>query len=823
MSEEITQEKTEQANQSAEFARYWCGQLDAYHEEFGDWEKKCERIIKRYRDDRDEKSDGTNLDPWRFNSLWSNIQTLSPAIYTKPPKPNVERRYLDKDPMARFASMTLERSLDVTIQQCGFHSATKKAMLDYLLCGRGTTWGRYEPTYGTPEDLGQQPSDDEGTDAALAERSDTDDANDDEAEAPEAPRPVTWEKVYTDYVNWKNFRHSPAPVWEEVTWVAKREYLSRRELRARFKGIDPVTKRPIADLVPLQSDGGRKRDNDGRFLRGRRKPMAEVWEIWDKSSRQVIFLATQYTDAVLERTDDPLSLQDFWPCPKPIYATTTNETLVPVPDYVEYQDQARELDNLTARIKALTDAVRVNGVYDASYPELKRILQESSDNRLIGVANWAALTQKGGLPGALSFIPIKDVVDALIRLYEARDRVKADMAEITGLSDIIRGQAQGGAKTATEQRIKGQFATLRLQDRQAEVARFCRDSVAISAEIIAEQFSQDILAQMTGMVAFIAGEVKASLPPAPPMQPPMIGHNGGPPFDAASPVPGSPGQAPMVAPGGAPMAPGQPAPQAMPQASPGGGAVAPAPPPPDPDEIAQKVFAQAVDLLKNDKMRTFRIDIETDSTVAVDKQADKESVVEMFTAVGGFLEKSAQIGQMVPQMVPALGQALLFAFRKFGVGRDVEGAFEAAIDHIDMMAKNPAPKPPSPEQLKAQVLQQQQESESQRVAAQAQIDQQKSQAELERVQQQHQIELEQLNLKLAIEVQKGKNQQTAHDMDAAARAHEAQIAEARRVNQAVMDQDAADREASLAELTHSRSLEALAAKASAQQSNGAQA
>lgn len=780
-------------NKDAEFCLYWNGQLQAYHEEFGDWEKRSEKIIKRYRDDRDEKSDGTDLGAWRFNSLWSNIQTLQPAIYLKAPKPNVERRYLDKDPMARFASMTLERALDVTIQECGFHSATQKAVLDYLLAGRGSVWDRYEPTYGEALELGPPDDSQDGSD-------------DEEGEGPEPPRDVTWEKVYTDYVNFKNFRHSPAPVWEEVTWVAKREFMSRRELRNRFKGIDPVTGKPIADLVPLQTDAGRKRDKDGRFLKGRRKPMAEVWEIWDKTSRQVIFLAPQYTEGPLERTDDPLKLQDFWPCPKPLYATTTNDTLVPVPDYIEYQDQARELDNLTARIKALTDAVRVNGVYDSSYPELKRILQEGSDNRLIGVANWAALTQKGGLPGAISFIPIKDVVEALIRLYEARDRVKADMAEITGISDIMRGQSQGGTKTATEQRIKGQFGTLRLQARQAEVARFCRDGVRISAEIIAEQFSTDILAQMTGMIVLISGEVKASMPPPPPQMPPQMGHNGGPPMQA---TPAAPSQ-PQV-PGANPSGP-----------FPAGAQPPPLPPPPDPDTIATQIFGQAVELLKNDKMRTFRIDIETDSTIEVDRQAERDSVVQLFTAVGGFLEKALPIGQAMPQLVPALGQSILFAFRRFGVGRDVEGTWESAIDGLETAAKNPAPRPPSPEQLKVQQEQQKIEAQNQQIAAQAQIDAQAHQAELEKAQITHQSVMEQLQLKLAIEAQKGKNIQTQQVMDAAAREHQAQLDADRRITEAALGADAMDREAALASQQHGHNIEmaVMEQEAAKQQMNG---
>lgn len=691
-----------QAYKDAKFVQYWLDQLDGYHKEFKTWEKRCERIIKRYRDDRQEKSDGTPDVNFKFNALWSNIQTLQPAVYAKAPKPAVERRYLDKDPIARFASMTLERALEVTGQECGANSATQRAVLDYLLVGRGVMWSRYEPTYGTPEDLGPQPTDDEGSKEPLADREAQ--SEPDEDEPTEAPRPVTWEKVYRDYVAWKNFRHDPAPVWEEVRWVAKREYMSRRELQTRFKAIDEATGKPIADLIPLQDQTYKDWDDRGKEKAKKTGQTAEIWEIWHKTNREVVFIATMWPKAPLERTPDPLSLQEFWPCAKPAYATTTNETLVPVPDYVEYQDQAEELDNLTARIKALTDAVRVNGVYDASIPELKRILQEGADNRLIAIQQWSSFASKGGLEGAMSFVPLKDIVEALLKLYEARDRVKADMAEITGLSDIVRGQAQGGAKTATEQRIKGQFATLRLQDRQSEIARFCRDAMAIDGEIIAEQFSPEILAEMTGMIPFITDELKNTAPPTPPppMQPGM-GHNGGHPLSA------DPSQ---------PIGP-QPSGVSPPP-------VGAAPMPPDPQVIAGQIFKQAVDLLKNDKMRTFRIDIETDSTIEVDKQAAKDSVVELFTAVGGFLEKALPIGQAMPQLTPALGQSILFAFRRFGAGRDVEGVWEQAIDQLSQMAKNPQPKPPSPEEIKAKAELDKQQMENQRAAEEGQREQAKA-------------------------------------------------------------------------------------------------
>lgn len=780
---------------------YWMGQLNSYWEEYKDWEARCDKIMQRYRDDRAIKSNGEYVGGARFNALWSNVQTLLPAVYSKAPKPVCERRYLDKDPIARLASMTLERSLEVTIDECGFHPATKMAVMDYLLCGRGVTWDRYEPTYGTPEDLGPQASDDEGTNTPKAERSAKGDDIDEDGAPAEAPRPVTWEKSYTDYVYFKNFRHSPSPTWEEVSWVAKLDFLTRKELRTRFKGKDPQSGNPIADLIPLEKDydQGPKDQRDNRDARPRAKnrtPKAPVWEIWDKTNREVIFIAPGWEACPLERTPDPLNLQGFWPVQKPLYATTTNDTLIPVPDYVEYQDQAQELDSLTARISALTDAIRVNGVYDASYPALKRILQEGSDSRMIGIANYAEFAAKGGLESALDFIPIKDVVEALIRLYEARDRVKADMAEITGLSDIIRGQAQGTAKTATEQRIKGQFATLRLQDRQAEIARFCRDNIAITAEIIAEQFSPEIIAQMTGMIAFIRDEIEndpKSLTPAlkPFMaQMQMIGHNGGPPMDAET------------APGLPPQVPGN--------GAPGGGLPSPAPaaagvlPPEMLDQAAQFVFGECIKLLKNDKMRTFRIDIETNSTIEVDKQAAKESVTELFTAVGGMLEKALPIGQMMPQLVPALGQSLLFAFRTFGAGRDVEGVWEQAIDQLTQLSKNPPPKQPSPEEIKAQAEMQKSQQESQRMAAQAQIDQQKGEMDMQAAQQKHGMELEKMQAELAIK----REELNLKREELAMKERELQINSAMKEREAQIEGDAMERQAELGERQHEQSMEA---------------
>ena len=70
----------------------------------------------------------------------------------------------------------------------------------------------------------------------------------------------------------------------------------------------------------------------------------------DVALKQAIWLAPGTPDMILDEKDDPLELPDFFPNPDPLLANPTNDRRIPVPDYIQYHDQARELDSITARI-----------------------------------------------------------------------------------------------------------------------------------------------------------------------------------------------------------------------------------------------------------------------------------------------------------------------------------------------------------------------------------------------------------------------------------------------------------------------------------------
>ncbi len=625
-------------------AFYWRDELHRYKEDYKKWCESGRKIIKRYRD---ERKDATNIDI-RFNILWSNIKTLKPAVYSKAPNVEVSRRFKDQNDVGRVASMILERTIDYELRQYGdFHSALSNSVEDRLLPGRGVAWIRYEPKIETQE----QPEitddvENEADEVASGEAYGM-------AGEVEPFEVVADERTPVDYVFWEDFAHLPARTWEEVTWVARRVFMSKDEGVERFGDIFENVPLTYSREKDPQND-----DNNQNVVPEDKK--AVVWEIWCKSSKKVYWIANAY-DELLDERDDPLELENFFPCPKPLFSTVTTDSLIPVPDFRLYQDQADEIDEISGRIAHLTKALKVMGVYAADEPSLARLMKEGQDAVLIPVENWPAFMEKGGLGQAIQLVPLADIIATLQQLYAARESCKQIIYETTGLSDILRG-ASVANETATAQGIKAQFASLRLNDMKDDVARFAREILRMKAEIICSRYQPDIILQVSGIAN-------------------------------------------------------------------------------TPDGQNPELVAAAIAMLKNEPIRNYNIDIETDSMVEIDQQKEKADRIEFLGASSSFLEKAVQAAQVAPDILPVVTQMLLFGIRGFKVGRELEGVFEnfqqQAVEKVQMAQQQP-PKP-NPEELKLQ-------AEQQKMQAEMQLEQQKAQAEALKAQQEAEMTKEELAL-----------------------------------------------------------------------------
>lgn len=628
----------------------WLKTIAAYEQEFKKWEGRVEKILKRYRDEERERG-GAGA---RFNILWSNINTLVPAVFARTPRPDISRRFRDQDPVGRVAGMLLERVLTYEIDcESDYQQGLKNVVFDRFIGSRGQAWVRYEPTFkevpkdGSPEDGIQ-----------ITEDAETEESEDSTYEV------IDWEHTPIDYVHWRDFGHTIARTWEEVTAVWRRVYMSRDALIERF-GEELGNKIPL-DTTPedLKKSGVAATAENSQ---------AAIYEIWDKTEGYACWISKSMNE-ILDEKEDPLKLTNFWPCPRPLFGTITTDNLVPIPDFTLYQDQANELDILCDRIDGLIKALKIRGMYDASVPELARLFTEGENNTLIPIKNWAAFVEKQGLHGAIDIVDIAPIAQALNEAYKAMEQVKAQIYEITGISDIVRGDTDAN-ETASAQRLKASFGNLRLKANQEEVGRFATELLQIKAQIICNFYSPETILQASA---------------ADQMQ-----------------------------------------------------------------DVDKQVIPQAIQLLKSNALRTFRIDIEADSMVQLDEDKLKKDRMEFLGAVGGFLKDATAAATQTPQIVPLAMEMLKFGTSAFKAGKQLEGVIDQTAEELKQMVAQQQQNPkPDPEMIKAQSAQQ---LEQFKVQTQAQASQQQAMLDFKVDQQrvQNEKELEQFR-------QSMQAQQVAH-------------------------------------------------------------
>ena len=455
----------------------WYNCISQYERTFKEWEGRADKIVKRYRDD----SRTRNNPNAKFNILWSNVQTITPAIFARLPRPDVSRRFRDNDPIGRVASMMLERALDYEITHYGdYKSAMNQSVNDRLLGGRGTSWVRYEPHIVGSE------SDDMPEDG-LEITEDIDEAETEGGMYREDQERIEYECAPVDYVHWRDFGLTVARTWEEVTAVWRKVYLGRPALVERF-GED------LGGRIPLDTKPETSKSFSEKMGEGAKE--ACIYEIWDKTSGEVIWLSKSMGE-ILDTRADPLELENFWPCPKPLFSTLTTDSLVPIPDFVLYQDQARQLDTLADRIDGFIQALKVRGVYDASEPSLARLFSEGENNTLLPIKNWGAFAEKQGMQGAINLVDIQPIAAALTMSYSAMDQVKGQIYEIMGIADIQRGQTDPN-ETLGAQVIKSNNAAGRLKTMQHSVVDFATELLSIKAQIICNHFTDDTIVKISG-------------------------------------------------------------------------------------------------------------------------------------------------------------------------------------------------------------------------------------------------------------------------------------------------------------------------------------
>lgn len=573
--EAVTERETAQSMERTPqgIVRRWLAELDVAKRTEKAWRDEGKDVWSKYEAEKTANSS--------FNILWSNTDTLAPAVFNSLPTPDVRRRFRDADPVGKQASEIIERTLSYEQDQYDAYKIAQDAVLDMLLPGRGVIRVRYIPLMDGDKVLDEL---------------------------------VPWE-----HVQWDEFARGPGKRWDDVQWVAFAHDMSRETAQETFG-------QELADK--LEYGDGENTDKLSEKQERELFQTTRVWEIWDKPTRRALFIAPCYKEGPLKQEDDPLGLTGFFPMARPAYSIVQSRSLLPIPLYRLYKEQAKELNRVSTRINKIVDALKVRGAYAGSQTDLAAVI-EAGDNQMIPVQNLSGMADMGGLEKSIWIMPIDKLERVLVALYASRDQIKQTIYEITGISDIIRGSTSA-SETATAQKLKSEWGTMRLQKMQKEIQRLLRDTMRLQAEIYAQRYDQERFAAITGVQL-------------PTQQQKMQA------------------QAMMQ----------QAAQQAQTQGQP------PPPPPPQLQEmLAKPSWEDVIGLLRQDGLRQYRIDIETDSTVKDALQADMMGLAEVTEAIGQLMAGAAPAVQagLLPVEVPK--EVALAIARRARLGTAVEDALQ---------------------------------------------------------------------------------------------------------------------------------------------------
>ena len=632
-------------------AKAWLNLLLESEEAFDDWNIHCDNIDKQYANmarlatmSRDKE----------FQMFWANCEVIKPSIYAKPPQPVVVPKFKDRRPVYQAASEVAERCVTVSFDLTRIDAIMKLIRDDVAMISRGCAWVRYEGKGKGYHDT---------------------------------------ERVCIEFKNRRDFLHSISRNWEEVTWVAAASYLTRGQARKRFRKISG----------DAYQDAEYKVDKDSQEIGGAdNRERAKFWEIWSKADNRVLWVA-HGCDKILDEDDPHLELCNFFPCPAPAYGTVQRGSLIPVPDVLQYKDQLDELNMLTGRIHALSEVLEAKGFYPSGGTEMADAIEtavktKTSGRMLVPIANWAAF---GTSKEVIIWLPIDQIAQTITGLVALRKQVIEDIYQVMGLSDIMRGDTDP-QETLGAQRLKTEYGSKRIKDKQQELVRLARDLVELSLDIITDKFNPVTIIEMSqtqlptqAMVQQKISEVMQQMHAQQNqmqqlMQMPQVQQM----------AQQNPEQAQQVA------QQAQKSQEAAVQTI---------------NQLREKpTIEQVLRFLKDRRAKSFILDIETDSTIMADEQAEKQQRTEFVQMLGGLLPQLSQMIVAAPETAEFCGELLKFATAPFRAGRSLDGTIDELVEQMKGKSQQQPPNPQmeavkSNEKIEMAKIQQKQQTDAQQI------------------------------------------------------------------------------------------------------------
>lgn len=585
--------------------------LEGSERAFAQYNEYCKRVDNALsaKGNLDAQLVGLGFADQEYDIFWASMEILKPAIYARPPKPVATPRFKDGKSVYKTVAELIERNVTSEFDRSNIDEVLIGVRDDLAVTNRGVPWVTYE-------------SDGKGG----------------------------GKRVCIEHLDRMDFRHEPARKWAEVGWVARRAWLTESEWKNRFEG----------DSWEKANFHVRREDRDLGGVDESAK--ASVWEVWSRADNKVYWVS-EGVDTILDESEPYMNLKGFFPCPRPAYGTLVRRTLIPVPDYRRYEGLIEQINEATAKIYDWLAEARLKGFVPAGGDvgnAIKTALDANDTTTIVPLPGAAFAAGSSG--GFISWMPLDMITAAIQGMLEARREMINNFYELSGISDIMRGATEA-QETLGAQQLKSHYGSVRVRDKIDEMVRVSRDIAFITAEIIAENFDQDLLLETAQMdipsrrdidkqVKSIQAQAEQELTAlAEAME-----------QGQADPAQFEQQQQAIIA-------------KYSPQL----------------DALSKTVVVEDVmRIIKDERLRNLSIDIETDSTVLTDEMAEKSSRAEFLTAFANASQSVQFLLQAGEEGANLAGGLVKFALAPYHANRELDTLIDAFIEKAPELAASMA-------------------------------------------------------------------------------------------------------------------------------------
>ena len=662
--------------QTQEMQQKWVNEFESARKELKSFHKQGNQTIERYIDKRDNTTGTEITTVSHYNLFYANTEIKEAALYAMTPSPSIKRRFDDPDDEpSRVAAELLKRNIEYELDIDNFDDVAKAIVHDRVVPGMGVAWVRYEQEGGEeqPNPQGGQPFLDANGIAQV--------------HPPTITSPITHQAAIIDYVPWDDFLWSPCRIWSMCRWVARCIPMDKDAIKQRFGS---TVDESVIDGLSFEAERNATDSNKKKISpkHGLEKTV-DVKEVWDKQ-RHLVWWIADGADVPLDVVEDTMAFPNFFPTPLPPLGRFSTSNTTPISDYYLAQDLYNQLDDLNNRIAKLINAMRFFFLYDASNKALQDVYTTTAELQGVPVDNWAEFVQeRGGFQGAVqtSSAIINDLAASFQKLVAARDIVKAQIDDIEGISDLLRGEAVPN-ETKLQTSIKSAFGTSRLAITQQRVAEYIAAVLRLKAQIICKFYTPQTIIERAGI------GMKAD----------------------------------------------------------------------------QAYIPAALQLLKNDEMRSFRLSVSVDTLQLPNWNVEKAERTQAFQAVMGSLGQMGPMFQQYPQLaMPAL-ELVRWCIAGYKGSEDIQGLLDQTSQQfVAMLQQNPPGQQPNPEMLKAQAAAQRTQADVEIASQQEQTKRMKLQMESQERQTQQMLDAKEISVeqaKVALQAHEGVREQAhQHAMD----------------------------------------------------------